>query len=66
MRVLVCLDPVPAADGSCQSMAWVEQPSITDYLPSPEEGAAIGVTYAFTLITLAAVLRFFQPPKENT
>lgn len=35
-RVLVCLDEVPAVDGTCAMTAWVEQPPILPELSAAD------------------------------
>lgn len=54
-RVLVCLDPTPAQDGSCQLQAWVEQPSIADMLPTVDQANIVGPAFVLGLCTLAAL-----------
>lgn len=63
MRYLVCLDPVPVSDGSCTSQGWVEQAGFADFLPTVEEANIVGMSFAFSLVTMAAVKRFFKPPR---
>lgn len=40
-RVLTCIDPVPAIDGTCTTSAWLEFPTVLPTL-TIEEGRAIG------------------------
>lgn len=63
-RVLVCLDPTPAQDGSCAQTAWIEQPSIIDYLPTVEEANVVGPAFAAGLCILAA-LGLLNPKKHD-
>lgn len=60
-RVLVCIDPLPLPDGSCQTEAWIEQPTFSDYLPTPGESAEVGFAFASTLVIVAAVKHFLKP-----
>ena len=60
-RVLMCIDPVPAADGSCAQQAWVEQSTFADLLPTVAEANEIGFAFLASLMTLAAVKHFFKP-----
>ena len=43
MRNLVCLDSVPASDGTCAQSAWIEQTTIADLfeLPPAQEASAV-------------------------
>lgn len=54
-RVLVCLDAQPAQDGSCQTTAWIEQPSLVDMLPTVEQANIVGPAFVLGLCTLAAL-----------
>lgn len=63
MRVLTCIDPVPASDGSCAAQAWVEQAGFADLLPSVEEANEVGFAFASSLIIIAATKRFFKPQR---
>ncbi len=63
MRYLVCIDPAPAADGTCQQSAWVEQSSWRDLLPTVEQGNAIGFAFFSSLFLIAAAVRSFKPPR---
>lgn len=63
MRVLACIDPVPAPDGSCAAQAWVEQAAIADFLPSVSEANEVGFAFASSLIIVAAAKRFFKPQR---
>lgn len=47
-RVLVCLDEVPAADGTCATTAWVEQPPVLPEL-SAEDVQALAPYIALVL-----------------
>jgi hypothetical protein len=62
-RIAVCLDAQPLTDGTCAETAWIEQTTISDYLPTFEEGNAIGLAFFGTLVVIAAVKHFFKPPK---
>lgn len=57
MRVLVCLDAVPAADGTCGQTAYLEQPSILPPLNQEQTAFLMGeimliasVCYAFKVM----------------
>ncbi|WP_036133477.1 hypothetical protein [Aerolutibacter daejeonensis] len=65
MRVLVCLDAVPAADGSCAQQAWVEQPSVADLLPTVAQANEIGWLFLGSLAVIAFVKHGFKPPRED-
>ena len=54
-RVLVCMDEVPASDGSCAHEAWVEQPT---FLPpmSLEDAQAISHAALLAWVSVAAVV----------
>jgi hypothetical protein len=60
MRVLACLDPVPAEDGSCAQTAYVEQPS-----PWPgmtvEQGEQIGQAWMVAVISVLLIKQFLKP-----
>lgn len=51
-RTLVCLDPVPASDGSCAESAWLEQPSLLPPM-TVEQATDIAAT---ALLAFAAVM----------
>ena len=53
-RVLVCLDEVPAPDGSCALQAWQEAPTVLPTL-TVEEGHLIGITLLWCVAGLAAL-----------
>ena len=53
-RVLVCLDPVPASDGSCAESAYIEQPSVLPPL-TIEEANDIGAAMLLALASVMAV-----------
>jgi len=63
MRYLVCLDAVPGSDGSCNSTAWVEQPTLLDYLPTVGQANTVGFAFFSSLFLIAAVKRFFKPTR---
>lgn len=60
-RVLVCIDPLPLSDGTCQTEAWIEQPTISDYLPTVAEATEVGSVFAFSLVTIAAIKHIMKP-----
>lgn len=60
MRVLACLDPVPAADGSCAQTAYVEQPSVWPKL-TVEEGHQIGQAWMLACVGVLVVKQFLKP-----
>lgn len=62
-RVLTCIDPTPAQDGSCTQHAWIEQ-GFTQYLPTTEQAVEVGGAFFVSLLTLAAAKRILKPPKE--
>jgi hypothetical protein len=53
-RVLVCLDPVPASDGSCAESAWLEQQSVLPPL-TVEEGKDIAGAALLAFAVVMAV-----------
>lgn len=62
-RVLTCLDPVPAGDGSCAETAWVEQPGLLPPL-SVKEGLTISGLFVSVMATAwawKAIRRFVNP-----
>lgn len=48
-RVLTCIDPVPATDGTCTTTAWLEFPTVLPNL-TVEQGREIG----FALFAMVA------------
>lgn len=52
MRVLTCLDPVPAEDGTCAQAAYIELPSVLPPLTVEEAEDIAGAL----LLALAAVM----------
>lgn len=62
-RYLICLDEVPAQDGSCASQAWIEQAGIKEYLPTHEQANAVGVAFLGTLVVVAFIKRTFKPQR---
>ena len=66
MRVLACLDPVPAQDGSCAQAAYIDLPSWVDYLPTVDQANEVGMVFFISLMTLAAARRLLvDSSKEN-
>lgn len=63
-RVLVCIDPVPAQDGSCSQSAWLEQPSWVDMLPTVEEANVVGPAIFLGFVSVAA-LRLILPNRGD-
>jgi len=61
-RVLTCIDPTPAEDGSCAQQAWIEQ-GFTQYLPTTEQAVEVGGAFFVSLLTLRAAILFLKPPK---
>lgn len=53
-RALVCLDEVPAGDGSCTSQAWQEIPTVLPTL-TIEQGHEIGMALLWMVGGLAAL-----------
>lgn len=58
MRVLACLDAVPAADGTCAQAVFVDQPSLLPTLTA-EQGAELGfqLLATYVMVRLAVMLR---------
>jgi len=63
MRYLVCLDAIPASDGTCNQTAWVEKPMLFDYLPTVGEANTVGFAFFSSLFLIAAAKRFFKPTR---
>lgn len=61
-RVLTCIDPVPAQDGTCSQTAWLDQSSWVEMLPTAEQANVVGPAIVVGLVTLAA-LRLIIPSK---
>lgn len=65
-RVLTCVDPVPASDGTCTDQAWLDQPSFL-----PTLSAEQGLELSGLLITVMATawgfsfLRRYLSPKTG-
>jgi hypothetical protein len=64
MRLLVCIDPVPAADGSCAQTAFIEQPTFVDYLPTVDQAQAVGFAF-FASIAVLASMGLFKPSRSD-
>ncbi|MBD9368357.1 hypothetical protein [Xanthomonas sp. XNM01] len=64
-RVLTCIDPVPAEDGSCVQTAWLELPSWVDVLPTVEQANTVGPAIAGGLILLAAMRLLIPKNRED-
>ncbi len=62
-RVLVCLDEVPAQDGSCALQAWVEQSTFADYLPTHEQANSVGIAFFGALVLVAFAVRSLKPQR---
>ncbi|KAB7775660.1 hypothetical protein [Xanthomonas sp. LMG 12460] len=60
-RVLTCIDPAPAQDGTCAQTAWVDQSDWTTPLPTIEQAAAVGSAYFIGLMTLAVAKALLFP-----
>lgn len=54
-RVLVCVDEVPASNGSCAVQAWQEVPSLLPPM-SLEKAQAISDAALFAWVSIAAVV----------
>lgn len=55
-RILVCLDPVPASDGSCAESAWLEQPSLLPPMTVEEANdIAAAALMAFAVVMVVKV-----------
>lgn len=64
-RVLTCIDPVPAEDGTCAQAAYIEQRSIVDLLPSVEQADEVGFAFFGTVVLVAAMSLFFPSKAEE-
>ena len=53
-RALVCLDEIPAGDGSCANQAWIEIPTLEPL--SLADAQTIGQSALLAWVTIAAVL----------
>jgi len=63
VRYLACLDEQTPVGGTCQNMAWIEQPTWVQYLPTTEQAVEVGGVFFVSLFTLAAAKRLLKPPK---
>lgn len=64
-RIAHCIDPEPLSDGSCQTVAWIEQGGIADMLPTPAQAASVGVVFLGSLVMIAFAVRAIKPQKGN-
>lgn len=64
-RIAHCLDVEPNPDGTCTHVEWIEQPSLADTLPTPEQATAVGVPFALGLILIAFVASILKPETEE-
>jgi len=62
-RYLICTDPEPLPDGTCQTTAWVDVGGIKQYLPTTAQATEIGSIFMVSLLTLAAAKRILKPQK---
>lgn len=63
-RILTCIDPVPASDGTCQQTAWIEQGGIVDMMPTVEEGNAVGMAI-FAAFVILGTYRILNTKKGS-
>lgn len=54
VRVLTCIDPVPAADGTCAQSAYLEMPSLLPTMTA-QEGTEIATGFLMALAAVMAV-----------
>lgn len=64
MRVLVCLDAQPAADGSCAQTAFIEQPSLIPQM-TLEQGKDIGHAFLLAVVAVAVTKTFLSPKLQR-
>lgn len=64
-RLLTCIDPQPLADGTCQQTAWIEQPSLRDFLLTVDDAHAVGLSFFVGIITLGALVSILKPPRST-
>ena len=64
-RVLQCLDPVPASDGSCATQAWVELPTWVDSFPTVDQANQVGAVFFVSLVTLGVAKKLLFPNQEK-
>ena len=65
MRVLVCLDPTPAEDGTCANSAFVEQTTMADYMPTREDANLVGMSIFGAVLTVVAIAYILNPSNER-
>lgn len=63
-RVLTCIDPTPASDGSCAQSAWVDQATWIDYLPTVEQANTVGFAI-FCALAMLAAFRLINPRESD-
>ena len=63
-RILACVDPVPASDGTCQQTVWIDQGGIADMLPTVEEGNTVGMAI-FGAFVMLGIFRILNVKKGN-
>jgi|GEM_PF-2079905 hypothetical protein len=64
-RVLTCIDPVPAQDGTCTQTAWLDQSSWVDMLPTVAQANEVGAAIFTSVMTIAVAKRLLFPPEER-
>jgi len=63
-RVLICIDPLPLEDGTCQTTAWIEQSMVADMLPTVDQAHIVGGVFFGSLVVIAA-MSLLLPPRED-
>lgn len=64
-RLLTCIDPQPLEDGTCQQTAWIEQPSLRDFMLTVDDAHAVGMAFFGGIITLGAILAILKPTRSS-
>lgn len=64
MRVLACLDAVPAQDGTCAQTAYVEQSSWVDLMPTVEQANEVGFAM-FASVAIVASMSLLLPTRSE-
>jgi hypothetical protein len=62
-RLLTCIDPQPLSDGTCQQTAWIEQPSLRDFMLTVDDAHTVGGAFFVGIITLGAMVSILKTQK---
>ncbi|XQA67119.1 hypothetical protein ACM9XC_07230 [Xanthomonas sacchari] len=64
-RVLTCIDPTPAQDGTCAQTAWVDEPTWVHMLPTVDQANQVGAAIFTSVMVVAVAKRLLFPPQER-